>query len=81
MFNDMKFCGSATVGTKGQIVIPVEARNMLDIKEGDKVIVVSPGKKPGLLILKADSLEKMIRDMHASLGEALKKAETLKETK
>jgi AbrB family looped-hinge helix DNA binding protein len=71
MFKDMKFWGSATVGAKGQIVIPSEARTELDIKEGDKVIVVSAGKKPGLLVIKADSLEKMIKNMHDHLGEVL----------
>ena len=31
------FLGSATVGTKGQIVIPADAREAMQIKEGDKV--------------------------------------------
>ncbi len=38
--------GTATVGPKGQIVIPVEARQRLGIKPGDKVVVVGPAHKP-----------------------------------
>jgi AbrB family looped-hinge helix DNA binding protein len=38
--------GTATVGPKGQIVIPVEARHRLGIKPGDKVVVMGPAHKP-----------------------------------
>lgn len=38
--------GTATVGTKGQVVIPSDAREELDIKPGDRLYVVgSPTKK------------------------------------
>jgi AbrB family looped-hinge helix DNA binding protein len=36
-----KFFGKVPVGSKGQIVIPAEARKALGIKAGDKVIIVS----------------------------------------
>lgn len=81
MFKEMKFWGSATVGAKGQIVIPADARNKLDLKEGDKVIVVSAGKRPGLLVLKADTLEKMMQDLHASTGVALENAKKMNQDK
>ena len=32
------FLGSATVGTKGQIVIPADARSAMNVGEGDKVV-------------------------------------------
>lgn len=40
-----KFMGSVKVGTKGQIVIPKEVRNMFDIKTGDTLIVLADAKK------------------------------------
>lgn len=42
-----KFYGLVTVGERGQVVIPKDARKLLDIKSGDKLIVTSghPGKK------------------------------------
>ena len=36
-----KFYGKVPVGTKGQIVIPAEARKAMNIKPGDNVIIVS----------------------------------------
>lgn len=34
----MKFCGSATVSSRGQIVIPKKVREILKIQEGDDII-------------------------------------------
>ncbi|MDD2927705.1 MAG: AbrB/MazE/SpoVT family DNA-binding domain-containing protein [Candidatus Omnitrophica bacterium] len=36
-----RFYGKVPVGTKGQIVIPAEARKAMDIKPGDNVIIIS----------------------------------------
>jgi AbrB family looped-hinge helix DNA binding protein len=41
MGNQPKFYGLATVGAKGQIVIPSEARKTLNIKSGDKLVIIS----------------------------------------
>lgn len=38
-----EFLGSATVGAKGQTVIPAEARKAMDLKEGDKLLVFRIG--------------------------------------
>jgi len=45
MHPNASFCGSATVGTKGQIVIPAEAREKLGIQPGDKVFIMCGGPK------------------------------------
>lgn len=37
------FHGSATVGAKGQIVIPAETRKAMNLKEGDKLLVFGMG--------------------------------------
>jgi len=36
-----KFYGKASVGTKGQIVIPVEVRKTMNIKPGDNLFIIS----------------------------------------
>ncbi len=36
-----KFYGKVPVGTKGQIVIPAEARKIMNINPGDNVIIIS----------------------------------------
>lgn len=51
---DERFIVSVKVGPKGQITIPVEARRMFDIKEGDTLMVMGDINK-GIAILKADS--------------------------
>ena len=40
MMKDMKFYGSATVGERGQIVLPAKLREDFDIKKGDMLVVV-----------------------------------------
>jgi AbrB family looped-hinge helix DNA binding protein len=37
----LQFFGTVTVGERGQISIPQEARELYDIKPGDKLLVVS----------------------------------------
>lgn len=45
--------GMVSVGDKGQIVIPVKARKVFDIKSGDKLIVLGDIEQ-GLAMVKAD---------------------------
>ena len=50
---DDRFIVSVKVGPKGQITIPIEARKMFDIKEGDTLMVMGD-KERGIALLKAD---------------------------
>lgn len=51
-----KYVGICKVGEKGQIVIPVEARKMFDIKPGDSIIVLCD-KEKGIALVKSDIIE------------------------
>ena len=51
---DDRFIVSVKVGPKGQITIPVEARKMFDIKEGDTLMVLGDTNR-GLAIMKDDA--------------------------
>lgn len=33
-------CGSASLGARGQVVVPKEAREKLNLKEGDRFLVI-----------------------------------------
>ena len=44
-----KIYGSATVGERGQIVIPADARKSFSIKPGDKLIVFAKSEMIGLI--------------------------------
>ncbi len=72
MFPKIKIWGAATVGTKGQVVIPAEAREALDIKEGDKLIVVGNPHRMGVAFVKAEVVEDKLRDIQTGLIEVQK---------
>ncbi|MHA1147633.1 MAG: AbrB/MazE/SpoVT family DNA-binding domain-containing protein [Promethearchaeota archaeon] len=57
---DTKYFGTVTVGKRGQIVIPAEARNFYEINPGSKLLVF--GNEKGLGITKASILEKIFGD-------------------
>lgn len=51
-----KYVGICKVGEKGQIVIPIEARKMFNIKPGDSIIVLCD-KERGIALVKSDIIE------------------------
>lgn len=57
------FYGSATISEKGQIVIPAKARNALDLKTGDELLVMSVPMGKGVVMVKPDILEEMTSAM------------------
>lgn len=65
--NDKKLYGTATVGTKGQIVIPADAREELDIKPGDRLYVMNAMHGTGLVLLKEEMLESFLDQIMAQV--------------
>ena len=60
--------GSATVGPRGQVVIPASARKELGIDAGATLLVfIGPGKK-GVVLLKADAVGEMVSMMSKQLA-------------
>ena len=53
---DACFYGSATVGERGQVVIPANARAELEIKPGDKLLIMKHPVHQGLVMVKLDHL-------------------------
>lgn len=65
-----KVFGMATVGEKGQIVVPCEARKLLDIKSGDKLIVMSgPPHSKMINLARADEVAKFLKHFEAHISE------------
>lgn len=62
-----KILGTATLNDKGQLVIPVEARNSLGLEPGSKVVIMSSTHRPALVLLKAEEVEAILRDMADAL--------------
>lgn len=67
--NHMKFYGAATVGTKGQVVIPAEARDKFNILEGDKLLAMGLPMDNGIALLKADTLDEIARGLQRHITE------------
>lgn len=67
MHTTCSFYGSATVGSKGQIVIPQEAREEMGIKTGDKLVVLGLKDNTMLGICSVDGIEALMGDMTAQL--------------
>jgi AbrB family looped-hinge helix DNA binding protein len=52
------WCASVRVGERGQIVIPYELRETLDIKSGDTLIVCRKGDS--ILVFKSEKIRKFL---------------------
>jgi AbrB family looped-hinge helix DNA binding protein len=61
--------GAATVGTKGQIVIPIEAREFLGIKPGDKVFIVTVNDKKVVGICPISAMQAMVDQVGQELND------------
>ena len=57
-----RFIVSVKVGPKGQITVPVEARKMFDIKEGDTLMVMGD-KERGIALIKDEMFYKLMGGM------------------
>ena len=61
VLEENRFIVSVKVGPKGQITVPVEARKMFDIKEGDTLMVMGDINR-GIALLKTDMFYEMMGD-------------------
>ena len=76
----IKMYGSVVVGSKGQIVIPKDVREILGIRPGDSLVVVTKHQK-AIGIIKSDDLEAfmdyMKRELETTKRMAHENTETL----
>ncbi|MFO0704985.1 MAG: AbrB/MazE/SpoVT family DNA-binding domain-containing protein [Candidatus Andersenbacteria bacterium] len=76
--HNKKFYGTTTIGEKGQLVIPQEAREALKVQKGEKLLVFGIGEEMVVLsklshmekfvahlTKKADEIKKIIDQAHA----------------
>ena len=61
--HDKQLYGTATVGTKGQVVIPADAREALDIQPGDRLYVMSSPSKKWIGFVKEEQLREMLNHL------------------
>lgn len=61
--HDKKLYGTATVGTKGQVVIPAEAREELGMKTGDRLYVIGSQQGRWVGLIQEDQLRAMLEHL------------------
>jgi AbrB family looped-hinge helix DNA binding protein len=62
------FYGSVTVGERGQIVIPAEARTFLNISAGDKLLVMKHPDHRGLMLFSIEEVREFLNDFQQGLN-------------
>ena len=65
----VQLIGTTTVGPKGQVVIPIEARDKMGISAGDKVIVLYMEEHGTVAFVSETEMQGIIDKMGAHLTE------------
>lgn len=65
----MSLAGTATVGPKGQVVIPADVREKMNIKPGDKLIALYSDSKKAIGFISESCAQSMIDTMGERLTE------------
>ncbi len=77
-FSDL-FLGAVTVGERGQIVIPAQAREAYGIHGGDKLLAFHHPWRCGLIIVRVEDVHRMIQAATTLAEQMTKLAETPQE--
>lgn len=67
MKKHIQLVGTVTVGPKGQVVIPVDVREKMDIKPGDKLVALFLPSKRSVGFVPAAKVQHFIDKMGASI--------------
>lgn len=76
----MSFYGTATVGAKGQVVIPAKAREEIGIKPGDMLVMIGIKERNMLGICPVESVEAMLAEMTKRLDSIRQAIDQTKQT-
>lgn len=63
------FYGAVTIGERGQVVIPAEARAELGLKPGDKLVVLRHPVIKGVMMAKFESLQAYFEEFARQVNE------------
>lgn len=67
IMQDKKLYGTATVGTKGQIVIPADAREILGIETGDRLYVIGSKQGKWIGLIQEEQLRSLVDQLSTNI--------------
>ena len=73
-----KLYGTATVGTKGQIVIPADAREEFGIAPGERLYVVGVSEKKVMVLIKEEQMNQFVEQATGDVEDLRTKINELK---
>jgi len=73
------FFSITTIGERGQLVIPKEARDALELKAGDKLFVMPSRRGDGILLMKEQNIKEIAVSMSEKAELFSKKSKTLQQ--
>lgn len=72
---EQAFMGAVTVGERGQVVIPAEAREMLNINPADKLLVFAAPHGSVVIFAKLSGLESAVQEFQRIIAYAMDEKE------
>ena len=72
MMGHPEFYGSATVGERGQIVLPARLRKELEIEPGDKILVLGQREMKHVILFKAEILDQAMAMFNSTMSQIQK---------
>ena len=73
------FFSITTIGERGQIVIPKDARDALQLSAGDKLVVLPSRRGNGVLLMKEDNIKELAQKMSERADRFSEKSKKLQE--
>ena len=77
--NRPDFFSITTLGERGQVVIPKDARTALNLAAGDKLVVLPSKHGNGVLLMKEENIKQLARELSERAEHISQKSEKLKE--
>lgn len=68
-----RICGTTTVGARGQVVIPADVRKSLNIKSGDRLIVLARTDRKAVGLIPAEDFSRFLNEASKFISKMEKK--------
>jgi len=75
----MDFFSITTLGERGQIVIPKEARQALTLSAGDKLVVLPSPRGNGILLMKEQNIKEIAQSLSEKADFYIQKSKKLQQ--